>query len=96
MQRQTEIRGHPNVVSSYIFELASLCLHLLVCSKRFLRTEIGLLGYGRSLPEMMNLKQLGCLNQVNFELALSKLLSLAILDGKTVAAYSHRSGLTGT
>jgi hypothetical protein len=58
----------------------------------FLRTEIGLLGYGHSLPEMM--KQLGLFDRVNLESALSEPRS--ILDGKKVAADSLRCGLTAT
>jgi hypothetical protein len=103
LHRQMEVLGHPNVVSGYIFELASFtqqsCLmvpYVYICRTvptRFSRTEIGLLGYGRSLPEMM--KQLGYFDRFNLESALSEPRSLAILDGKKVAADSHQSGLTG-
>ena len=97
LHRQMEICGHPNVVSRYIYELACFtrqsCLmvpYVYICGtvpKRFSRSEIGLLGYGRSLPEMM--KQLGYFDRFNLEAVSNLSEPQSILHGKKVAADSH-------
>jgi hypothetical protein len=89
LHKQMEMCGHPNAVPGYISHLASFTgqSHLMIpyvyiCGtvpKRFLRTEIGMLGYGRSLPELM--KNLGSSDRSNLESASSE-PQRSILDGK--------------
>ena len=63
LHTEMKMRGHPDVVPGYNFELASFtgqsCLMVPyvymygTCPRRFLRSAVGALGYGRDLPEMM-------------------------------------------
>ena len=100
LHREMEMRGHPDVVPGYIFELACFtrqsCLMVPyvyicgTCPRRFLRSAVGVgaLGYGRDLPEMIKHTFKTC----NLESARSEPQSIVLGDGKNGAAGNDLSG----
>jgi DNA-directed RNA polymerase subunit RPC12/RpoP len=98
LHREMEIYGHPDVVPGYIFELASYtgqsCLMVPyvyicgTCPRRFLRSAVGVLGYGRDLPG--KIKELS--KSSNLESAWSEPQSTLLVGGKNGAASMDGSG----